>query len=242
MAHNEQGLAGTVLVIIIAWALAAVFMLVVTLVAAQDIRSTVGQLPDPEDGSILNEVVDIEGNLGPVGLATQTERTSSDILTAAEPLDGQLDQVLAATDSIDASANSILGSASEINSTASSIDASVTEINSSVTDIQQRLASTNSTVTDSIKPGVAAINNRADTIIALVRSIESDTTAIQDQTKLGSDGDFGIRGHAQSIDCRLNGGLTGGADCPGGPLPLPGELPSGLLDLPGLSNVLGGAS
>lgn len=222
MPSNEQGIAGTVLVIVIAWALAAVLMLTVTLVAAQDISDTVGQLPDPEEGSVLNEVVDIDGNLGPVALATEIERTSADILTAAEPLEGQLDQVLDATDQIDASARSILSTAGDIDSSVNSIDASAGEINSSVASIRDRLASVDGTV-DSIRDGVAGINNRADSVISLARSIQSDTDAIRFEVLEREPTDDGIRGHAHSIDCRLAGdacerGVSGG------------ELP----DLPGL--------
>lgn len=239
MANNEQGLAGTVLVIIIAWALAAVLMLTVTLVAAQDIEQTVGTLPDPEEGSVLNEVYGIEGNLGPVGLATEIERTSDEILTAAEPLDGQLDQVLAATDSIDASANSILSTAGDIDGSVNSISGSVNTINSSVTDIQSRLAATNGHVQE-IEPNLDRAAQQASTVVGLVQSIQGNTSAIQNQTKLGGEGDWGILGHARSIDCRLLGGVTSGAECPGGPVSLPGNLPGGLLDLPILGDVLGG--
>lgn len=227
MPSNESGIAGTVLVIVIAWALAAVLMLSVTLLAARDISETVGKLPDPEGGSILNEVTDIDGNLGPVALATEIKRTSDDILTAAEPLDGQLDQVLAATDEIDASTRSILSTAGEIDSTVNSIDASAGEINGSVASIRDRLGSVDGTV-DSIHQGVAGINQRADTVIALTRSIKSDSGAILSQVREREPLNDGIRGHAHSIDCRLAGdacerGASGG------------ELP----DLPGLGSLSG---
>lgn len=227
MPSNEQGIAGTVLVIVIAWALAAVLMLTVTLLAARNISDTVGKLPDPEEGSVLNEVVDIDGNLGPVALATEIERTSADILTAAEPLEGQLDQVLDATDQIDASARSILSTAGEIDSSVNSIDASASEINSSVASIRERLSGTDAHV-DSINAGLREASGKSVTALALVRSIQSDTDAILFQVLEREPGDDGIRGHAHSIDCRLAGdacerGASGG------------ELP----DLPGLDALSG---
>ena len=84
-ASREAGLAGIALVIVIAWALAAVMMLTGTLIAAQQI--------DDRVATILGEVSPIDDDLDSVKLAQETDRIAKDILTAAEPLSGQLDQV-----------------------------------------------------------------------------------------------------------------------------------------------------
>jgi hypothetical protein len=209
---TEQGIAGTVLVIVIAWALAAVLMLTVTLVAAQDIEETVGEITEPEEGSVLNAVYGIDGDLGPVALATAIERTSSDILTAAKPLEEQLDQVLVATDSIDASARSILSTAGDIDNTVNSIDGTVDSIHS-------RLGGTDEHVSGSINPGLRRASQQSVDALALVESIGADVGAILVQVQEREPTNDGIKGHAHSIDCRVLGeNCERGPGAPGAPI------------------------
>lgn len=215
MFHEEQGMAGTVLVVVIAWALAAVLMLTGTLVAARQIDETVAD--------IRGSVTEIDDDLEAIALAEETTDISGRILTAAQPLEGQLDAVIAAADDIDGSASSILSTAGEIDASVNSITGSADEINATVESIRSRLSSTNDHVS-SISQGVTDINHRADVIIGHVRSIQSDTSAVLHEVREREPTDDGIRGHAHSIDCRV-----GGSHCQG--------AGGGLLDL---EDVLGG--
>lgn len=204
--HDEQGLAGTVLVIVIAWALAAVLMLTGTLVAAQQIDDLVAD--------ITTSVSAIDDDTASVALAEETTRISGDILSAAQPLEEQLDQVLGSVASIDTSVVSILDTAGSIDSSVNSIRASASDIDSSVRSINSRLDGTFAHVR-SIRQGIEDINVRVDTIIGLVRGIESDTDDVRHVFRRGDNYpvDAGIRGHAESIDCSgLTGLATGGGE------------------------------
>lgn len=183
--HREDGLAGVSLVIIIGWALAAVLMLTGTLVAAQRIDGSVA--------TITGEVSEIDKDLDAVALTQETNRIAADILTAAEPLSEQLDQVHAAALSIDQSAAAILSTAGEINTTVLQIGDTAGSINSTVATIQGNVNAILATAR-SINDGVAAINGRADVIIAAVQGIKSDTGNVLAQVRE-------IDGHANSIDC-----------------------------------------
>src|SRR5690242_5784173 len=92
---DEAGLAGKILVGVIAWALGAVLLLTNTLVAAQQIDTRVDR--------ITHTVGPIDHDLDSVALAIKTNDLAGQILTAAKPLSGQADQVIQATTSIDAS-------------------------------------------------------------------------------------------------------------------------------------------
>src|SRR5438094_7068122 len=106
---DARGLAGQILVGVIAWALVAVVMLTRTLVSAQQI--------DDRVFTIKNTVSPIDHNLDSVALAVKTNDIAGQILTAAKPLSGQLDQVVKSATSIDTSAASINGTAGSINQT-----------------------------------------------------------------------------------------------------------------------------
>ena len=93
---EETGLAGAILVGVIAWALAAVLMLTNTLVAAQQIDNRVDR--------ITHTVGPIDRDLDSVNLAAETNRIAGEIRTAANPLSGQAQQIIDATASIDTSA------------------------------------------------------------------------------------------------------------------------------------------
>lgn len=222
MFQHEQGMAGTVLVIVIAWALAAVLMLTGTLVAARQIDETVAEIRGTVSG--------IDDNLDAIEMAEETTEISSQILSAAQPIEGQLDEVLVAADDIDGSASSILSTAGEIDGTVNSISGTAGEINSTVGSIQSNLSNTNSHVS-SISQGVTDINHRADTIIGHVRSIQSDTSGILHEVREAEPGNDGIRGHAHSIDCSPAVFATS-THCSDGP--------SGAGDLLDLDDLLGG--
>lgn len=196
--HDEKGLAGTILVIAIAWALSAVLMLTGTLIAAQEI--------DERVGTILGEVSPIDKDLDAVALAEKTNEIAAGIRRAAEPLSGQLDQVIDSVGGIDASVTDILETAGEINTTAGQINATVRAIGATVDGIAGNISAVLATVV-SIDGRVAGINNRADTVIALVRGIRSDLAQVLAQVGIGSSEGHGsatnasIHGHANSIDC-----------------------------------------
>lgn len=195
--HGEQGLAGASLVIVIAWALAAVMMLTGTLVAAQAIDETVFGL--------TNTLTEIDEDTASVELAAETNRIATDINSAAAPLSGQLDEVIASAQSIDDTVPQILGTAGEINETAKSINSTVLGIGTTADDIGATVNGIHGNlsailpVTQVINQGVKDINARADVIIGLVNGIKSDTGNILAQ--VGRKNENGIHGHANSIDC-----------------------------------------
>jgi methyl-accepting chemotaxis protein len=216
---GKRGLAGVILVLVIAWALAAVLMLTGTLLAARDI--------DDRVEVITREVKPADRDLDAVRLAATTSRIADRILEAARPLSGQLDQVIRATHGIDRSARSILvtagsigdtvesihttvgsihGTVGSIESTAGSIGGHVNSIGRSVGGIHSR-ARTILLTTRSIDAGVEAINRRALIVTRLVRAIKSDTGSLLEDglahigPEHGPDTDATLHGHANSIDC-----------------------------------------
>lgn len=190
---EEQGLAGTVLVIVIAWALAAVLMLTGTLVAAQQIDTVVA--------NITGTVTEIDDDLDSVAMLQDTEAVAGDILTAAQPLSAQLDDVIGSATTIDQTVDQILATAGEINSTVLSIGSTADGIGNTVNGIHGNLSAILSTV-NSIDGEVVAINRRADTALASVRAIRADAAAILHELReTGNATDEGIKGHAHSIDC-----------------------------------------
>lgn len=196
---DERGLAGTLLVVVITWALAAVLMLTGTLIAAQSIDGSVEE--------IKNSVSPIDKDLDSIAVAGKVNDTAADILAAAEPLSGQLDEVIASVGTIDETVTGILETAGTINQTVGSINSVVKEIGSSVDGIHASGSAILAEVR-SIDAGVAAINGRADTIIGLVRGIENDLSNVLAQVGRGH-GTFTIHGHANNIDCKVVGDSCG---------------------------------
>lgn len=221
--HGEDGLAGASLVIVIAWALAAVLMLTGTLVAAQQIDERVFE--------IRNLVTDIEDDTRHVALTEEINASASGILDAAAPLSEQLDQVIGSATSIDGTVTQILGTAGEINSVAAGqINPNVLAIAGSEAGIRgsvQQIGTTFDTllpVVQDINQGVADINSRVDVVLADVNGIKADTSGIVANVGL-SPQENTILGHANSIDCNavirllsldpdglLSGLLGGGGD------------------------------
>jgi prophage DNA circulation protein len=212
--RSEAGLAGKILVGVIAWALGAVLLLTNTLVAAQQIDTRVDR--------ITHTVGPIDHDLDSVELASRTNAVAEQILAAAKPLSGQAAQIVDATTSIDASAKSIDSAVGQIGNSVQGIDGSARSINTNVLDINKTVKDINGTaktisgtvngidqnvssIGGSVKGisaslaavldlaqqisgdhaasgptgvGIAAINRRADAIIALVRAIKGDTENI----------------------------------------------------------------
>jgi methyl-accepting chemotaxis protein len=192
---EESGIAGLVLVIVIAWALAAVLMLTGTLINAREI--------DDQVKVINTQVTPIDKDLNNVALLKRTTQLTIRIRKAAKPLSGQLDQVIGAARQIDRSAKSILNTAGDINQTAKTIHGTVFDINDTarsinavVTSIHGNVSSINGSV-NSIHGRVVAINS---TVAAGPNSINGLVRTIQGSIRR-------ILTTAHTID---NGGSTGG--------------------------------
>jgi len=183
---DETGMAERILVGVIAWALAAVVMLTSTLVSAQRI--------DKKVAFITTQVSPIDHNLDSVKLAVTTNQIARDILTAAKPLSGQLDEVVGSTKSIIGEAASIDQTAGEINKTVNSINATAGEINGSALAINGKVLGINGTV--------QTIQSNANSINGSVHSIGGYFGAILDTVRV-------IRGD-HKVD-GLGGGLAGAA-------------------------------
>jgi methyl-accepting chemotaxis protein len=184
---DESGLVERVLVGIIAWALAAVVMLTSTLVAARKI--------DDRVAFIRTQTSPIDTDLDSVKLLVETRGTAGEILTAAKPLSGQLDQVHGLTVTIDESARSINQTVGPINATVDSITASAEEINGSARSINSLVKSINSTV--------RSIQGHATQVNESVHGILPSFTGIRDTV-------FVIRGDHQGVQ-GFGGGLAGAA-------------------------------
>lgn len=193
LGRDERGLAGTALVIIISWALAAVLMLTGTLIAAQQI--------DDRVATIVNEVSPIDEDLDSVELAVDTNRIARGILDAAEPLSGQLDDVIGSVGGISPSVDEILTTAGSINDTVLDIGDNARSIGSTVDGIHSNLSAVLGEVR-TIESGVTAINIKAATAISLVTGIRSDLDQVLALLQgHGTPANANIHGHANSIDC-----------------------------------------
>lgn len=162
-------LPGICLVIVIAWALAAVLMLTGTLLNARKIK---------DDVTVINmQVSPIDKDLQSVALAAETVKISAKINAAAQPLSGQATQILQAARRIDASAKSILTTAGTINQTAKQINGTVTQINGTVVSINGKVAAIGGSV-GAISGKVGSIGSRVASIRAAVGSRNSNGNSI----------------------------------------------------------------
>ncbi len=162
-------LPGIVLVIVIAWALAAVLMLTGTLLNAREIK---------DDVTVINsQVSPIDQDLKSVALAAETVKISAAINVAAQPLTGQATQILQAARRIDASARTILTTAGQINQTARQINGTVTQINGTVVSINGKVAAIGGAV-GSISGLVASIGGRVASIHNAVGSRGTSSDSI----------------------------------------------------------------
>lgn len=233
---DESGLAGTVLVLVIAWALLAVFFLTRTLVAAEQIDQRVGFITGQVDAAA--EDLDL------IALAAQTGDIAVEIHREVDPLSGQLAEVVDLAKGIGDTAGSIAATATSIDETVGGINETAASILTTARDIDDNVGSINASVDDinagfgrllpvvgsiacgedaSTEPGpreelaiqrracgdrgVPGINRRAGVVIALADRIAADTTDILAEVgrRHGEPADATLHGHANSIDCRLNG-------------------------------------
>ena len=141
----------------------------------------------------------------------RTNETAASILTTAEPLQGQLDQIIKVAQSIDGHAGSILGTAKTINgtgatvngtagtinktaktinatagdihATALAIDGTAGKINGTAKDINAQAAAILD-VAKRINADVSAINQSIDTTLGIVGAVKGDTGNILGQAQL----------------------------------------------------------
>jgi len=173
--RGETGLAGKLLVGIVAWALGAVLLLTNTLVAAQQINTRVDR--------ITHTVGPIDHDLDSVALAVQTNETAQKILTAAKPLSGQADQIIQVTASIDGSAKSINTAVARIGDSVKGIDANAQAINGTVLDINKTVKDINGTA-KTISGTVNGIDGNVASIGGSVHSIADRLGAVLDTARL----------------------------------------------------------
>lgn len=181
--REEQGLAGAMLIVVIVWALLAVFMLTRTLISAQQIDARVV--------TITKEVEPIDRELDSVELAVTTDQIANEIETAALPLTEQLDQVVTTVPSIDKSATSILDTAGQINTKVLEINKTVVPLGETVGSINTNAVSINREV-DSIETNAVSINQHVDDIF-------SDISGVLDTARNANDGIEGINRRADVV-------------------------------------------
>ena len=195
--HDEKGIVGVILTIVIVWALVAVVMLTRTLEAAQQIDTRVIDITASVSGANThlntgcNQAQPATCNAMALPVLSQTEALVKEIDTAAKPLTGQAGEILTDVNSINTSVSSILTTAISINGAAKSIGGLAASIGASVGTIHSNLAAVNTdviaikgTATPDLAFGVNDIDQRADIIIGLVspvNGIKADTATITAQ-------------------------------------------------------------
>jgi hypothetical protein len=154
--NGERGQAGIALIIVIAWALSAVLILTRTLVAAQEINNKVTD--------ITSKLAGAKGDTSYVSQLNKTENTANAILTAAQPLTGQLEIVK--------------NTAAHIQTQVDGITPPVVDINKTVHVIHDQVGSILATA-QSINNTLTTIRNTQSSVILTdVVNIKADTTSI----------------------------------------------------------------
>lgn len=197
--RGEEGVVALTLAMTLAFALFAVIQLTRTTLAAQQI--------DDRVDVIVGEVDPIAQDLTNVPKLDETDRIARDILTAAQPLAAQAQEINTVARSIDGTVTQIEGNAISINRTVGGIRGNVTNLEP---------------VVRSINDGVAAINGRVDRIIGLVAGIKVDLDNVLAEVGTNTPAGHGgagrtIHGHANSINCSsaVRLGAAPGPGCEG---------------------------
>lgn len=192
--NDERGLAGGVLVGVVAWAFVAVALLVTILITANHI--------DERVAFIRHQVSPIDHDLDSVTLLESINGRADAIEAAAAPLSGQLGVVKDHTDSILGKAAEIDDTAKTINSTVHSIDGNVTDIGGSVRSINSLVHSINGTVRN-IDANASSINGSVHSILGTFDAIDSTAKVIRgDHNAAGLGG--GLAGAARRLDVLLS--------------------------------------
>ncbi len=159
---SERGVVGFNLALTIAFALFAVIELTRVVLAATQIDDRVKVIiTEVGPGSNVSRLDETQK-------LNETGRMAEEILAAAQPLSGQLDQVVTAAKSIDTTASSILGNVGEINQSVKSINATASALLPVVANIHGDESMNAQT------GGVAAINKRAQAALPVVGGIQTD--------------------------------------------------------------------
>ncbi|MGH9265166.1 MAG: hypothetical protein ACRD1D_10790 [Acidimicrobiales bacterium] len=160
--RNERGIVGFNLALVIAFALFAVIELSRVVLAATQIDDRVKVIiTEVGPGSNVSRLDETQK-------LNETGRMAEEILAAAEPLQGQLDQVIEAATSIDNTVSAINQNAGEINQTVRSINSTVSALLPVVQNIHGDESMSFQT------GGVAAINKRAAVATPVVGGIQTD--------------------------------------------------------------------
>jgi uncharacterized protein YoxC len=157
------------LIVVLAFAVWAIVMLTITLIAAGNIDHQVG---------VINRVYPpIIQNTQAVGLARTTARVAGEINEAARPLGPAFTHTVAAADGIAASANSIQKRAKEINDKVHSIHSTVQSIGGAVNGIGATLSSVNDKA-QSIRDAATGIQHSFHRILDHVIAIDDEAKGI----------------------------------------------------------------
>ncbi len=193
--HSERGIVGFNLALVIAFALFAVIQLSRVVLAATQIDDRVKVIiTEVGPGSNVSRLDETQK-------LNETGRMAEEILVAAQPLTGQLDQVVTAARSIDNTVSAINTNAGEINQTVRSINATASALLPVVQNIHGN---------ESMDPrtgGVAAINKRAAAAAPVVSGIQQDLSRANILGILVS-----VDRHAVAI-CNSTALGLGGASC-----------------------------
>jgi uncharacterized protein YoxC len=182
------------LVVVLAFAVWAIVMLTITLIAAGDIAHQVG---------VINRVYPpIIQNTQAVGLARTTAKLAGEIDEAARPLGPAFTHTVAAADGIAASANSIGQRAKQINDKVRSIHATVQSIGGTVTGIGATLGAVNDKA-QSIRDAAGGIRHSFDRILDHVISIDPEVKGINVRVRRVRDAAEGIRDDLDRVRHRL---------------------------------------
>ena len=179
LSDRYRGLAPTILVIFIVWAVAAVIMLTATLVAAQNIN-------DKVNDEITGVVSSIDTDLNNVKLAARTDRIARRILEAATPLNDQLDVIITEAESIDRTVPQILDTARQINTTAGRINRNVVQIHGEVLSIGGTVGGIGGSV-QGINASVRGIEGRLSAILDTAQGIDLGVENINTRAQRGID-------------------------------------------------------
>lgn len=212
---DESGLAGGVLVGVVAWAFVAVACLVSILMTANHI--------DERVAFIRGVVSPIDHDLDAVRLLESINARADAINTAAAPLSGQLATVKDHTDSILGEAAAIDDTAKTINTTVHAIDNNVNDIHGSVLSINSIVQAINGTVR-SIDANASSINGTAHSIGGSIATIDTTAKVIRGDHKADGLGG-GLAGAARRLDVLL-AQITGIKGDTGNVLALVGSIQS----------------
>ena len=163
---GDRGQAGIALIIVIAWALSAVLILTRTLVAAQEINNKVTD--------ITSKLAGAKGDTSYVSQLNKTENTANSILTAAQPLTGQIAIIDSTAKHIDQQVDGITPPVQTINATVHVIHDQVGAILATAQNINATLTAVRNTQSSVILKDVLAIKADTTSIVLNVQTIDGN--------------------------------------------------------------------